>query len=194
MGTYSPVPQLTPDLEAQVRSEVLDRFIAGLQAENLQFKGMLFPGLMLTSTGPKVLEFNCRFGDPETQVLLARLDTDLVDLLEATIDGSLPAEHPQWKEGSAVCVIAASGGYPEAYEPGKKISGLEEASAHAVVFHAGTRLEGETLVSAGGRVLGFTATGADLHEARGKAYAAAAAVHFERMFYRRDIGLKGLLH
>ncbi len=194
MGTYSPVPQFTPALEAQVRAEVLDRFIAGLHAENLAFKGMLFPGLMLTTDGPKVLEFNCRFGDPETQVLLARLETDLVELLDATIDGRLESQRPQWKTGSAVCVIAASGGYPEAYEAGKEIYGLEEASTNAVVFHAGTRREGESIVSAGGRVLGLTATGADLQEARQKAYAAAGAVHFDRMFYRRDIGAKGLQH
>jgi phosphoribosylamine--glycine ligase len=192
MGTYSPVPQLTPALEAQVRTQVLDRFIAGLKADGLAYKGMLFPGLMLTKDGIKVLEFNCRFGDPETQVLLARLDSDLLDLLEATIDGTLARQEPRWKPGSAVCVIAASGGYPEAYESGKIIAGLDEAAAHAVVFHAGTRLDGGTLKTAGGRVLGLTATGADLQEARAKAYAAADLVHFEGMFFRRDIGAKGL--
>lgn len=192
MGTYSPVPQLTPALEAQVRTQVLDRFIAGLKADGLAYKGMLFPGLILTKEGVKVLEFNCRFGDPETQVLLARLESDLLDLLEATIDGTLARQQPLWKPGSAVCVIAASGGYPEGYESGKVITGLEEAAAHAVVFHAGTRLDGGTLKTAGGRVLGLTATGADLQEARAKAYAAADSVHFEGMFFRRDIGSKGL--
>ncbi len=194
MGTYSPVPQMTPALEAVVRSEILDRFIAGIQADGIAFKGMLFPGLMLTAEGPKVLEFNCRFGDPETQVLLARLETDLLDLLEATVDGTLATQHPQWKPGSAVCVIVASGGYPEAYEPGKVITGLEAAGRQAVVFHAGTRREGETTVTAGGRVLGLTAAGTDLREAREKAYAAAGEVHFERMFFRRDIGARGLAH
>ena len=192
MGTYSPVPHLTPALEAQVKTQVMDRFIAGLKADGLEYKGMLFPGLMLTKDGVKVLEFNCRFGDPETQVLLSRLASDLLDLLEATLDGSLALQTPRWKPGSAVCVIAASGGYPEAYESGKVITGLEKATEHAVVFHAGTRLDGDTLKTSGGRVLGLTATGADLQEARAKAYAAAAAVHFESVFFRRDIGAKGL--
>ena len=192
MGTYSPVPQLTPALEAQVRTQVLDRFIAGLKADGLAYKGMLFPGLMLTKDGIKVLEFNCRFGDPETQVLLTRLESDLLDLLEATIDGTLAQQNPRWKPGSAVCVIAASGGYPEAYESGKVITGLDEAAAHAVVFHAGTRLEGGALKTAGGRVLGLTATGANLQEARAKAYTAADSVHFEGVFFRRDIGARGL--
>ena len=192
MGTYSPVPQMTPELEARVRSEVLDRFLAGLHADGLDFKGMLFPGLMLTADGPRVLEFNCRFGDPETQVLLSRLETDLLDLLEATVDGTLISQRPRWKPGSAVCVIAASGGYPEAYAAGKPITGLEAAALHAVVFHAGTRSEAGTLVTSGGRVLGLTATGADLRDAREHAYAAAASVHFEGMFFRRDIGAKGL--
>jgi phosphoribosylamine---glycine ligase len=192
MGTYSPVPQLTPALEAQVRTQVLDRFIAGLKADGLAYKGMLFPGLMLTKDGIKVLEFNCRFGDPETQVLLTRLESDLLDLLEATIDGTLAEQNPRWKPGSAVCVIAASGGYPEAYESGRVITGLDEAAAHAVVFHAGTRLEGGALKTAGGRVLGLTATGANLQAARAKAYTAADSVHFEGVFFRRDIGAKGL--
>ncbi|RFC43850.1 MAG: phosphoribosylamine--glycine ligase [Verrucomicrobia bacterium] len=192
MGTYSPVSQLTPALEAQVRTQVLDRFIAGLKADGLAYKGMLFPGLMLTKDGIKVLEFNCRFGDPETQVLLTRLESDLLDLLEATIDGTLAQQNPRWKPGSAVCVIAASGGYPEAYESGKVITGLDEAAAHAVVFHAGTRLEGGALKTAGGRVLGLTATGANLQEARDKAYTAADSVHFEGVFFRRDIGARGL--
>ena len=192
MGTYSPVPQFTPELEVRVRSEVLDRFIAGLHADGLLFKGMLFPGLMLTAQGPKVLEFNCRFGDPETQVLLARLKTDLLDLMDATIDGTLLMEHPEWIPGAAVCVIAASGGYPEAYEQGKVITGLDLAGRHATVFHAGTRREGDQIVTAGGRVLGLTAIGENLTEAREKAYAAAEAVHFDRMFFRKDIGAKGM--
>lgn len=192
MGTYSPVPQFTPELEARVRSEVLDRFIAGLHADGLLFKGMLFPGLMLTAQGPKVLEFNCRFGDPETQVLLARLKTDLLDLMDATIDGTLSMQHPEWMPGAAVCVIAASGGYPEAYEQGKVITGLDLAGRHATVFHAGTRREEDRVVTAGGRVLGLTATGENLTKAREKAYAAVGAVHFDRMFFRKDIGARGL--
>lgn len=194
MGTYSPVPQLTPALEERVRVEVLERFLAGLKSDGLSFKGMLFPGLMLTPNGIRVLEFNCRFGDPETQVLLSRLESDLLELLEATIDGTLSAQNPQWQQGSAVCVIAASGGYPEAYESGKVISGLEKASENAVVFHAGTRLEKEKTLTSGGRVLGVTATGSNLQEARSKAYAAMEDVRFDGMFFRLDIGAKGLVH
>jgi phosphoribosylamine--glycine ligase len=193
MGTYSPVPQLTPALEERVRVEVLERFLAGLKSDGISFKGMLFPGLMLTPNGIRVLEFNCRFGDPETQVLLSRLDSDLLELLEATIDGTLAAQNPQWKQGSAVCVIAASGGYPEAYESGKVITGLEKASESAVVFHAGTRLKDDKIVTAGGRVLGVTATGLNVQEARLKAYAAVENVRFDGMFFRRDIGAKALV-
>lgn len=194
MGTYSPAPQLTPALETRVREEVLDRFIAGLKADGMEYRGMLFPGLMLTADGIKVLEFNCRFGDPETQVLLARLDSDLLDLLEATIEGNLSHQKPRWKPGSAVCVIGASGGYPEAYESGKVITGLEEAGEHAVVFHAGTRLENGIFRTSGGRVLGVTATGDTLREARTKAYAGMDSIHFEGLFFRRDIGVKGLAY
>jgi phosphoribosylamine--glycine ligase len=192
MGTYSPAPQLTPALEESVRKEVLERFLGGLHKDGISYKGMLFPGLMLTAKGIRVLEFNCRFGDPETQVLLSRLESDLLDLLEATIDGTLAQQTPQWKLGSAVCVIAASGGYPEAYESGKTITGLEEASHGAVVFHAGTRSQDAALVTSGGRVLGVTATGADLRDARSKAYNAISKIHFDGMYFRRDIGAKGL--
>ena len=192
MGTYSPAPQLTAELEAFVRTEVLDRFLAGIKAEGLAYSGMLFPGLILTKTGPKVLEFNCRFGDPETQVLLARLEDDLLELLEATIDGTLARQSPRWKAGSAVCVIAASGGYPEAYEADKLISGLDRASEDSVVFHAGTRLAVDGVHTAGGRVLGVTATGATLGEARDQAYKALREIHFEGMHFRRDIAVKGL--
>ena len=138
------------------------------------------------------MEFNCRFGDPETQVLLSRLETDLLDLLEACLEGTLARQTPRWKEGAAVCVIAASGGYPDAYETGKPIQGLAGAAEEAVVFHAGTRLEDGVFLTAGGRVLGVTATGADLGEARERAYRATRQITFEGMHYRRDIGAKGL--
>lgn len=192
MGTYSPVPQLTPALELEVREQVLERFLAGLKADGIRYQGMLFPGLILTAAGPRVLEFNCRFGDPETQVLLSRLETDLLDLLEACVDGTLAQQTPRWKAGAAVCVIAASGGYPESYETGKPIGGLGEAAREAVVFHAGTRLQNGVFLTAGGRVLGVTATGANLGEARERAYRATREVSFEGMHFRRDIGAKGL--
>ena len=192
MGTYSPAICLSSDLEAQVRSQVMDRFIAGLKAEGIDYRGMLFPGLMLTKDGIKVLEFNCRFGDPETQVLLARLDSDLLGLLEATIDRQLGEVTAEWKSDAAVCVILASGGYPGLYTTGKPISGLENMPPGVVVFHAGTRMEDGQLETAGGRVLGVTALGSGISDARDRAYAAVEKVEFEGRHFRTDIAVKGL--
>ncbi len=191
MGTFSPADKvLPPALEARVRAEVLDRFIAGLRADGLDFRGMLFPGLMITRDGPKVLEFNCRFGDPETQVLLTRLDSDLVELLEATIDRRLAQTTARWTPEAAVCVILASGGYPGSYAGGKRITGLEKSAA--TVFHAGTKRDGDGFVTAGGRVLGVTALAPTLAEAKRRAYEAVAGIHFDGMQYRSDIAAKGL--
>lgn len=191
MGTFSPADKvLPPALEQRVRVEVLERFVAGARADGLDFRGMLFPGLMVTSDGPRVLEFNCRFGDPETQVLLTRLDSDLLELLEATIDKRLATVAPTWCADAAVCVIMASGGYPGAYAGGKEITGLAEAQA--TVFHAGTRREGERIVTAGGRVLGVTTLAPTLAEARAKAYAAVSGIAFEGAQFRTDIGAKGV--
>ena len=191
MGTFSPADKvLPPELEARVRTEVLDRFIAGVKADGLDFRGMLFPGLMVTSDGPRVLEFNCRFGDPETQVLLTRLDSDLLELLEATIDQRLATVAPTWRAEAAVCVIMASGGYPGAYAGGKEITGLAEAQA--TVFHAGTKRDGQRIVTAGGRVLGITTLAPTLAEARTKAYAAVSGIAFEGAQFRTDIGAKGV--
>ena len=191
MGTFSPADKvLPPALEQRVRTEVLDRFIAGVKADGLDFRGMLFPGLMITRDGPKVLEFNCRFGDPETQVLLMRLDGDLLDLLEATIDRRLHEAKPKWCDEVAVCVILASGGYPGAYSGGQRITGLEKSAA--TIFHAGTKRDGESFLTAGGRVLGVTALAPTLAEARARAYAAVAGIHFEGMQFRSDIAAKGL--
>lgn len=191
MGTFSPADKvLPPELAQRVRTEVLDRFIVGVKADGLDFRGMLFPGLMVTKDGPKVLEFNCRFGDPETQVLLTRLESDLVELLEATIDRRLANIVPKWSTDSAVCVILASGGYPEAYASGKEISGL--ADAKATVFHAGTKRDGNRVVTAGGRVLGVTALAPTLAEARDRAYTAASCIKFDGVQFRTDIGAKGL--
>ena len=191
MGTFSPAAKLvTPELEARIRREVLDPFIAGVQKDGLDFRGMLFPGLMITADGPRVLEFNCRFGDPETQVLLTRLESDVVDLLEATIDRRLAEVSARWSEKVAVCVIMTSGGYPGSSASGKPITGIERAEA--IVFHAGTKSAGGQIVTAGGRVLGVTALADDLPAARAKAYAAVAAIHFEGAQFRRDIAVKGL--
>lgn len=192
MGTFSPPPALTPELEGRVRREILDPFVAGLKADGLDFRGMLFPGLMLTEDGPKVLEFNCRFGDPETQVLLTRLESDLVDLLEATIDRRLGEVTAQWNPQAAVCVILASGGYPGDYATGKPILGLPAESAELQVFHAGTREEGGGFVTAGGRVLGVTALAPDLATARDHAYAAVRGIDFDGRQYRTDIAVKAL--
>lgn len=193
MGTFSPPSKLlTPELEERVRREVLDPFIAGLKKDGLDFRGMLFPGLMITADGPKVLEFNCRFGDPETQVLLTRLESDLVDLLEATIDGRLAETKATWKAESAVCVVMASGGYPGSYASGKAITGLEQSPDGITVFHAGTKEENGKILTAGGRVLGVTALAGDLVAARQRAYAAVDGIQFEGRQFRRDIAVKGL--
>ncbi|MDR3404526.1 MAG: phosphoribosylamine--glycine ligase [Chthoniobacter sp.] len=193
MGTFSPPARLlTPELEERVRREVLDPFIAGLQKDGLDFRGMLFPGLMVTAEGPMVLEFNCRFGDPETQVLLTRLESDLLDLLEATIDGRLAGVQANWKPEPAVCVVMASSGYPGSYATGKAITGLEQTPEGVTVFHAGTRQENGQVVTAGGRVLGVTALAGDLAAARQRAYAAVEGIHFEGRQFRRDIAVKGL--
>jgi phosphoribosylamine---glycine ligase len=192
MGTFSPPSHLlTPEMEQRIRTDILDRFIIGLEKDGLDFRGMLFPGLMMTRDGPKVLEFNCRFGDPETQVLLTRLDSDLLDLLEATIDQQLAAQTPKWKSEAAVCVVMASGGYPGKYATGKSIEGLDRVT-NATVFHAGTRLENNRPLTAGGRVLGVTALGSTLAAARDAAYAAVSQIQFEDAHYRRDIAAKGL--
>jgi phosphoribosylamine--glycine ligase len=190
MGTISPTGTVDAALEARIRTEVLDRFVAGAKADGLDFRGMLFPGLMLTAAGPKVLEFNCRWGDPETQVLVRRLESDLVPLLEACIDGTLAAQSIEWDSRAAACIVLASGGYPGAYEKGKQITGIEHAEQHSdvVVFHAGTTESPDGLVTNGGRVLGVTALGDTLVDACKNAYAAADQIHFANLHRRNDIG------
>jgi len=190
MGTISPSGSLDAGLRARVKTEILDRFVAGLKNDGIEYRGMLFPGLMLTAEGPKVLEFNCRWGDPETQVLVRRLGSDLLDLLDATAEGTLARQEPQWRKSSAACVILASGGYPGHYEKGMPVSGIEAAGAlpDVVVFHAGTKSVDGAVRTNGGRVLGVTALGDDLPAARAKAYAAADAIFFEGLQRRNDIG------
>ena len=192
MGTVSPSGVLDPAQMERARQEILEPFVKGLAADGLPFQGMLFPGVMMTPDGAKVLEFNCRFGDPETQLLMRRLKSDLLDLIEATIDGTLPDIAPVWDDRAAVCIVLASGGYPGPIEKGKVITGIEAAGSdpEVVVFHAGTALakkDGE-IVTNGGRVLGVTALGATLEEARAKAYAAADKICFHGKQLRRDIG------
>ena len=191
MGTISPSGVLDAAMQERVREEILEPFVKGLAADGLPFHGMLFPGLMITPEGPKVLEFNCRFGDPETQVLMCRLKTDLLDLIEATVDGKLSEMQPLWDDRVAVCIVLASAGYPGPIEKGKVITGLESASSDPdiVIFHAGTALKEGKVVTNGGRVLGITALGATLEEARSKAYAVADKIEFEGKHLRRDIGV-----
>lgn len=189
MGTVSPSGVL---LEAEIHEKILKPFLRGLAAEKISFRGMLFPGLIITSEGPKVLEFNCRFGDPETQVLMRRLQSDLLDLIEATLDGSLDQEQPVWDKRTALCVVLASANYPGTIEKGKEISGIENAKAldqDVILFHAGTKRVNSSLCTDGGRVLGLTALGSSLEEARSKAYKAAEMISFEGKYCRRDIGL-----
>jgi len=191
MGTISPTGLFDSALWQIVREQIFDRFVAGCAEEGIDFRGLLFPGLMLTASGPKVLEFNCRFGDPETQSLMRRLDSDLLDVLEATAEGALDQVEPVWSSKAAACIVMASAGYPGAYEKGKVIEGIEDAEAleGVVVFHAGTaRTASGELVTNGGRVLGVTATGNTLAEARVLAYRAAGKIRFDGAFLRRDIG------
>lgn len=194
MGAYSPAPFLSDSELQEVGRRIVDPWLAGCLEEKIDFRGILYPGVMLTKDGPKVLEFNARFGDPETQAYLTRLENDLVELLEASIDGTLHDVQLRWRPDASVCVVMASGGYPGAYAKGKAIEGLEAAANldHTKVFHAGTAWRGDKVVTNGGRVLGITAWAKDLSAAQAKAYAAVAQIRFEGCFYRRDIAAKGL--
>lgn len=193
MGAYAPAPVVTPEVLARVEAEVIRPVLDGMRAEGHPYRGVLYVGLMITASGPKVIEFNCRFGDPEAQVVLPLLQTDLADLLEALAHGRLGEETVEVRPGAAACIVLASEGYPGAYEKGKLIQGLGPARENAVVFHAGTGRSAEgNVVTAGGRVLGVTGLGASLQEALDAAYAAADAISFEGKTLRRDIGQKGL--
>ena len=193
MGAYSPVPLVTDKLSLRIEQEVLQPTLDALNEKGIDYRGVLYAGLMITPAGePKVIEFNCRFGDPETQVVLPLLDTPLDDILLACVEQRLAQLPPfKWNLGSAFCVVVASGGYPDAYEKGKEISGIERAKAKgAIVFQAGTKLERSRLITDGGRVLGITAVGVDFAEAVAIAYDAVESIQFEGMYYRRDIGHK----
>jgi phosphoribosylamine--glycine ligase len=191
MGAFSPADNFGVGLQAQFERNVMRPLLSGLNNSGVIFRGLLFPGLMITADGPRVLEFNCRFGDPETQVILPRLKSDLLELLEATIDGTLDRTTIEWDERVAVTVVLASGGYPDKYDIGKPIYGLElSASAKDVhIFQAGTRKNNGTVLTAGGRVLAVTALGEDVAAARTRAYEAVSQIEFEGCHYRRDIAL-----
>jgi phosphoribosylamine--glycine ligase len=194
MGTYSPTPFLSDAELARVGKQILDPWLKGCAEEGIDYRGILYPGIMLTKSGPKVLEFNARFGDPETQVYLTRLENDLVELLDASANGTLAQHQLRWKKEAAVCVVMASGGYPGGYAKGKMISGLDEANAspNTKVFHAGTAAFDRNIVTNGGRVLGVTALGRDLQTAYANAYAAVDKIRFDGAHFRRDIAAKAL--
>ncbi len=190
MGTFSPTPFYDEEIQKFCEEKVFQPTMDAMKAEGRDFVGILFVGLMLTSDGPKVLEYNARFGDPEAQVVLPRMKNDIVDVMNACIDGKLEEINLQFEDNAAVCVVLASDGYPEHYEKGKVITGFEnfEGREGYYVFHAGTKFEGDKIVTNGGRVLGVTAKGADLKEARKNAYAATEWITFENKYMRNDIG------
>ena len=195
MGTVAPNPYYTPEIAAQCMETIFLPTIRAMQAEGCPFKGCLYFGLMLTPQGPKVIEYNCRFGDPETQVVLPLLESDLLKIMLATTNGDLKDVEVRFDKGAAACIILASGGYPVAYEKGKEITGLEEGQlpdSDAVIYHAGDALQEGRLVTSGGRVLGVTATASTLPRALKKAYAASDEIFFENMHKRGDIGARAL--
>ena len=191
MGPFSPSPFYTPEVDEFCKKHIYQATVDAMKAEGREFKGIIFFGLMLTADGPKVLEYNARFGDPETQVVLPRMKNDIVDVFEACVDGTLDQIDLQFEDNAAVCVVLASDGYPEHYEKGKKITGPENFKDKDgyYVFHAGSKFDAEgNILTNGGRVLGVTATGKDLKEARANAYKATEWVNFENKYMRHDIG------
>lgn len=194
MGAYAPAPILTSQLQEQVLKEIVIPTVKAMEAEGRPYKGVLYAGLMITERGPQVLEYNARFGDPETQVILPLLESDLIEVMEAVIEGRLSEIKVDWKQGHSVCVVAAAGGYPGSYEQGKRITGLDKAAAfdNLLVFHAGTALKDGEIVTAGGRVLGITAWGESLQSAIDQAYKGIAQIEFTGIQYRRDIAHRAL--
>jgi len=194
MGAYSPAPVITPEMFRRIEREILVPIVHAMNKDNRPYKGILYAGLMITKVGPKVLEFNVRFGDPETQPILVRMKNDLAPVLLAVAEGKLEEASLEWDPRPAVCVVMASGGYPGSYEKGKEITGLDECKAmeDVVVFHAGTAVQDGKLVTNGGRVLGITALGDGIEAARARAYEAVAKIKFEGAQYRTDIGAKAV--
>jgi phosphoribosylamine---glycine ligase len=193
MGTYSPLPHIPQSVIDEAIRTIVKPTAEAMVAEGRPFRGVLFAGLMITESGPKTIEFNCRFGDPETQVVLARLESDLAELFLATVEGRLAEVEPKWSDESAVCVVLAAGGYPGPYKKGDQITGLDEVS-ESVVFHAGTAFGSDgSIVTNGGRLLGVTATGATFEEARRKAYTDVDRIRYEGKQYRTDIGKKAMV-
>jgi phosphoribosylamine---glycine ligase len=194
MGAYSPAPVVTPEVHDRVMNEILLPLLAGLKKKNIRYRGVIYVGLMITHDGPKVLEFNARFGDPECQPIMMRLKSDLVELMEAAIDGKLHHVRAEWNEDTAVCVVLAAGGYPKTYAKGKEIRGLENLQqwTNGFVFHAGTAKENSRWVTNGGRVLGVTARGKNISEAIEQTYRAVDKISWDGMHYRKDIARRAL--
>lgn len=194
MGTVAPLPWVTPELLKNIEKTVVEPALRGLGKLGINYIGCLYPGLMITQNGPKVLEFNARFGDPETQTYMRLLETDLIDIIEASLEGRLWEINIAWRPGFAVCIVLASSGYPGEYKKGFIVAGVEEAEKipEVVVFHAGTKYSEGEIVTNGGRVLGVTATGETLEKALQKAYQACGIINFEGKHYRKDIGAKSL--
>lgn len=191
MGAYAPTLLVNDRMMKKITEEILEPTVYGLNREGRTYRGVLYAGLMVTEMGPKVMEFNCRFGDPETQVVLPLLESDLAEIFFSIIDEELELQDVRWKDGSAVCVVLASGGYPDKYEKGKEVFGLRRAqNSGVVVFHAGTKKEGNKIVTNGGRVLGVTAFDKTMQGALSKAYSAVDKIKFEGMQYRHDIGYR----
>jgi phosphoribosylamine--glycine ligase len=193
MGAYAPTRVVSEGLMETIGQEILEPVIEGLNQEGRVYKGVFYAGLMITDMGPKVLEFNCRFGDPEAQAVLPLLESDLAEIFCHIVEGDLRSDEIKWQDRCAVCVVLASGGYPEQYEKGKEIKGLRRfAGRDVLLFHAGTRSEGNRFYTNGGRVLGVTAVEKTLPQAIEKVYDAAQKISFEGMQYRKDIGARGL--
>jgi len=193
MGCYAPAPVVTPELREEIRRTILEPAIQGLAERGCLYQGVLYAGVIITEEGPKVLEFNCRFGDPETQPQVPLLESDLLPILEACIDGQLEEGEVRWRRGAAVCVVLASGGYPGEYEKGKPITGLDRITdPQTTVFHAGTARRDGEIVTNGGRVLGVTSWDTDIARAIERVYRQVRLIEFEKMHYRTDIGAKAL--
>jgi phosphoribosylamine--glycine ligase len=194
MGAYSPAPIVTPEVHAHVLREILTPLLNGLKQKDIHYRGLLYVGLMITKQGPQVVEFNARFGDPECQPIMMRLKSDLIPLLEATIEGKLNQVNAEWHADSAVCVVLTANGYPGAYDKGKEIHGLENLQSwqNGFVFHAGTAKNNDHWIAAGGRVLGVTARGKDISDAVKEVYRAVDAISWDGMHYRKDIAQRAL--
>ncbi len=194
MGAYSPAPVITPDICREIMDRVMTPAIKGMAAEGRPYKGVLYAGLMISNGSPVVLEFNARFGDPEAQPILIRMESDIIPVIEAVIDGNIDKTDIKWREEPSVCVVMVSKGYPGSYQKGNRIEGLEDVERieGVEIFHAGTRLSQGNIATDGGRVLGVTATGIDIKEAIGKAYEAVSMIRWDGVYYRKDIGRKAL--